>query len=128
MLVLLRVLRNSCAAGSSAAHIMQQHSLHQAVSQLAANIAARQPGLQQEQPATSSYATQGALQDNQQQPAQQDPLLLTAMQLLANLSVADQQHPIVWKEIFPRKLQSILSSQQGEQSLTWSYVRLMPFD
>lgn len=101
----MRVLRNCCAAGSRAAQVVLHRNLHQSVVQFAAHLAARQ---------SSSNKHEPALDEQQASLLQQEPLLLAAVQLLANICVAaEQQSLVVWQAMYARPVQQILCVKQG---------------
>jgi hypothetical protein len=99
-LVLLRVLRNACAAGPAAAEVLQASSVHTHAAQLAADIAQAQVEVTTLDP---------------EQCKEQHQLLLAALQLLANLCAASiEAAAAVWAVLFPDRLQSILAVLQGK--------------
>jgi hypothetical protein len=101
-LVLLRVLRNACAAGSAAAEVLQTSSVHTHAAQLAADVAQAQVHVTTLDP---------------EQCKEQHQLLLASLQLLANLCAASREAAVaVWAALFPDRLQSILAVLQGRNA------------
>jgi hypothetical protein len=99
-LVLLRVLRNACAAGPAAAQVLQASDVHMHAAQLAADVAQAQVQVTTLDP---------------EQCKEQHQLLLTSLQLLANLcAAATEAAAAVWQALFPNRLQSILAVLQGK--------------
>ncbi|KAF6264494.1 hypothetical protein COO60DRAFT_127959 [Scenedesmus sp. NREL 46B-D3] len=96
--MLLRVLRNACAAGPAAAEVLRTSSVHVHAVQLAAALA---------------QAHARATTVDPQQCKEQQQLLLAALQLLANLCAASAESAAaVWAAFFPDRLQSILAVLQ----------------
>jgi hypothetical protein len=101
-LTLLRVLRNACAAGPAAAEVLQASGVHVHAAQLAAAIAHAQVQVTTLDP---------------EQCKEQRLLLLTVLQLLANMCAASAEGAAaVWTALYPERLQSILAVPEGNHS------------
>jgi hypothetical protein len=100
LLPVLRILRNSCAL-PSASEWLAGCNAHVHAAGLAVALAKQQQQLP-------------PLQHNP--PQLQTSLLLTAMQLLSNMSAASPQAATaVWAYLFPGRLKSILCVHLGEE-------------
>uniref|UniRef100_A0A383VNF2 Ataxin-10 domain-containing protein n=1 Tax=Tetradesmus obliquus TaxID=3088 RepID=A0A383VNF2_TETOB len=94
-LMLLRVLRNACAAGPAAAEVLQANAVHMHAAQLAAAIAQAQVQVTTLDP---------------EQCKEQRLLLVTALQLVANMcAAAAEAAAAVWAVLFPDRLLKILA-------------------
>jgi hypothetical protein len=101
-LTLLRVLRNACAAGPAATEVLQASDVHMHAAQLTAATA-------QAQVQVSTF--------DPEQCKEQQLLLLTALQLLANMCAASADAAAaVWAVLFPGRLQDILAVPEGERT------------
>lgn len=106
-LTLLRVLRNACAAGPAAAEVLQANAVHTHAAQLAAAIAQAQVQVTTLDP---------------EQCKEQLLLLVTALQLLANMcAAAAEAAAAVWTVLFPDRLLKILAVLEGNTPSSSSY-------
>lgn len=110
--LLLRFLRNMCAAGSSAADVLLQHSVQDEALMLALELHNRcQLPLSQHQP--SAHAAPG-----QAVNAADTRLLLVCLQLVANLAVSSSAAAAaIWQQSYPSKFIQLTSVQHGEHHL-----------